>query len=220
MGFFGIHRIYVKKIFSGILYIFFEIFAFLPYLSFFIFRDSYFYFILKKYFRLTLGFSFTIVFIVQFVYIKDLILIVTGMFKDKEGKFIKEEYFKKNRRQGEKISPLDLNVLLRLSLFRPLEKGKDIKPDWPGHFGLYLFYSGHFKKGMVYIIYNRIGYIFIALCCIFYINLTFYGFLIYCGCLYLPIYFLVLYDRYLIKKKRFKDKYGRIIAIKRTDRYY
>ena len=36
----------------------------------------------------------------------------------------------------------------------------------------------------------------------------------------LIIYSLILYDRHLIKKERFKDKDGKIICVRRTDESY
>ena len=201
-GFFGIHRIYVKKIFSGILYIFFVIFSFLPYLIFKI--DE------KK----MIFFAFLVIFFVYVSYIKDLIFIVTGRFKDKEGKVIKEKYSCIKILDDGNVSHLDLNVLLRLSRLK-LSK---FDRDYPGYFGLYLFYAGHFKKGLFYVVLDILGYISISLSISFSWNYIFI--FIFLICFYLPVFLLALYDRYLIKREMFKDKDGKIICVRRTDESY
>ena len=197
-GFFGIHRIYVKKIFSGILYIFFVIFSFLPYLIFKV--DE------KK----MIFFTFLVIFFVYVSYIKDLIFIVTGRFKDKEGKVIKENCFKDEILDSERISSLDLTVLLRLTMIG--------RRDYPNCFGIYLFYAGHFKKGLFYVVLDILSYIFLFLGFFRYMKILYV--VIFVMVCQLIIYSLILYDRHLIKKERFKDKDGKIICVRRTDESY
>ncbi len=206
-GFFGMHRIYVKKVFSGILYNFF---------SFGVILFVFIWHILSKFYSFCDfgNFHFFVAFIGIFVshlfYIKDLIYIVTGRFKDKEGKVIKKNWCKDENLDDEKISPLDLNILLRLTR---LGKG-----DLVSCFGVYLFYAGHFKKGFLYIVLNILSYFFLI--SKFFINIKILYIVIFIFVFQLTIYFLVLYDRHLIEKKMFKDKDGKIVCVKRTDEYY
>ncbi len=200
-GFFGIHRIYVKKIFTGILYIFFIVVAFLPC------------FIFKTGVRKMMFFTFYVLFFVYFFYVKDLIYIVMGRFKDKQGKVIRENCCKDKSLNNKKVSHLDLSMLLRLSRIKLSKLAYE--KDYAGYLGLYLFYSGHFKKGMFYIILDMLGYLSISSCISFSWNVIFMA--IFFICFYIPIFLLVAYDRRLIKRKMFKDKDGKIVCVKRTD---
>ena len=206
-GFFGIHRIYVKKIFTGVLYIFCNLGAIL-----FVFLWP----LLAKFYSIAndnniqFFIAFFCICIGHLFYVKDLIYIVMGRFKDKQGKVIKENCFKGEILDSERISSLDLTVLLRLTMIG--------RRDYPNCFGIYLFYAGHFKKGLFYVALNILSY-----------NFLFLGFFRYMKILYvvifvmacqLIIYSLILYDRHLIKKERFKDKDGKIICVRRTDESY
>ena len=202
-GFLGIHRIYVKKIFSGILYILFVVVAFLPCLIF------------KIEAKKMVFFTFYVLFFVYVFYVKDLIYIVTGRFKDKEGKVIKEKCSCSKLLYDENVSHLDFNVLLRLSRIKLSRRA--YKRDNAGYFGLYLFYAGYFKKGMFYIILDMLGYLSISTCISF--SLNYILIVVFLVCFYLPVFLLVSFDRHLIKKKMFKDKDGKIVCVKRTNKY-
>ncbi len=203
-GSFGVHRIYVKKIFSGILCICVSLSA-----VFFCFI----WFFLANFYSLgSFGsFYFAIIFIMLYgshlFYVKDLIYIVMGRFKDKEGKVIKENCCKDENSDDEKISPLDLNVLLRLTRIG--------RGGYPACFGVYLFYAGHFKKGLFYIALNILDYAFLVLGVLINMNLLYIIVFIFVCQIF--VCFLVSYDRRLIKRKMFKDKDGKIICVKRTD---
>lgn len=237
-GFIGVHRIRLKKIFSGVLYL-------LNFATIVVII------LLGVFLKVNVNNISIIVFILvtaQYcMWARDLILIVSGKFKDKNNKIISnvvrnynsseyfsaKEFFKKGYEsylkcfkkkavlKDKNLNSSDKDIFIlyfltgKIRLSRKLYFGEARRGNVLGFLGLYKFYSGRYLSGFLNIILSLINILLLFNICFSSRRLMFWFeikvfFMMFSSFF---IFLTVLYDKYKILSGKYKDCYGKYIWV-------
>lgn len=235
-GFFGVHRLYLKKFFSGVLSVLGVIFFVLG-MFFCVFLN------LKG--SVVVSFIIALWVVNYFRWIIDIILIVTGRFKDRENKIIsnvlkkdslyekfipvssyyeirKQKFCKyaarKSKKLKEKEDILDVSEKDVVVLYFLTSAYYGVSNSILGFLGIYKFYAGKYFLGFLSVILMFVNILLFILFALyrelFFVSIWFI--MIYAFLTYLSIF----YDIFKILGGKYKDRFGKVICLNHFKKYH
>ena len=237
-GFFGVHRLYLKRFLSGVLFILGTIF-----------------FVLGMFFCIFLNLKGVIVLffitfwaVNYFRWIIDIILIVSGRFKDRENKIIsnvlkkdsiyekfipvssyyeirKQKFCKyaarKSKKLKEKEDILDISEKDVVILYFLTGAYHGVSRSILGFLGIYKFYAGKYFLGFLNVILMFVNALLLILFAVYreLFRELFFVFIWFIMIYAFLTYLSIFYDIFKILGGKYKDRFGKVICLNHFKEY-